>query len=158
MRKISFDFNRTRPIELYIGVGGDFGTWKTISVEVPIDTPDSLLEDVAISKCDKDYQFIGLYNVPPIEEAPYEEITWHDMDDRYIYIKIDYDGKMLGMNYMQGDEFDIFIKDYYKSDDNLTNFWNVVKQFVGGDTLYEQINNAIWLYVSLEDSEFKFKD
>ena len=158
MKIIPFNFNRTRPIELYIGVGGDFGTWKTTTVEVPIDTQDSLVEQVAISKYDKDYQIIGLYSVPPIEEAPFEEITWHAMDDRYIYIKIEDDGEMLAMNYMQGDEFDDFIKDYYKSDDNLTDFFNLVKQFVGGDTLYEKINNAIWLYISLEDSEFKFKN
>jgi len=65
-----------RLIEVYIGTGSDNGTWDTDYVEIPADTPDEKIEQVAIDTSKAllqeqgtDYMFVGVYNIPPIEEA-----------------------------------------------------------------------------------------
>lgn len=51
--------DKTRPIEMgicMIGAGGDSGTWETTYIEIPVDTPDDALDqvatDVLIAECE----------------------------------------------------------------------------------------------------------
>ena len=63
--------SKTRPIEMYIGEGSDFGTWHTEYVDIPIDTPEDKIEQVAKDKAHEvfsDFIFIGVYAIVPLEE------------------------------------------------------------------------------------------
>jgi hypothetical protein len=70
--------HKIRPIEMYIGEGSDFGTWGTEYVDIPIDTPDDKIEQVAKDKVHEDFAerefiFCGVYAIVPLE----------DLDDFY---------------------------------------------------------------------------
>ena len=63
--------HKERPIEMYIGEGSDFGTWSTEYVDIPIDTPEDKIEEVAIKKARNvfdDFVFVGVYSIMPLEE------------------------------------------------------------------------------------------
>lgn len=65
---------KTRMVEMYIGEGGDFGTWGTEYVDIPIDTPDDKIDEVAIETAKaifKGYAFLGVYSVVPLDELEY---------------------------------------------------------------------------------------
>ena len=60
-----------RPIEMYVGNGTDSGTWHTEYIDIPIDTPEVLIDEVAIEKAKEEiesFQFVGVYAVPLIED------------------------------------------------------------------------------------------
>lgn len=62
---------KTRKIEMYIGEGSDFGTWGTEYVDIPIDTPDEKIEQVAkdaVNKSFDDYCFCGVYAIPDLDD------------------------------------------------------------------------------------------
>lgn len=70
--------HKTRPIEMFIGEGSDFGTWSTEYVDIPIATPADEIEQVAkdmvkVEYPDLDYVFCGVYAIVPLE----------DLDDFY---------------------------------------------------------------------------
>ena len=47
---------------------------------------------------------------------------------------------------MQGlTEFELFKKEYMKTDEELTKFFSLAGEFITGDTLAKKIDNAIWL-------------
>ena len=72
--------NKTRPIEMYIGEGSDFGTWHTEYVDIPIDTPEDKIEQVAKDKAREvfsDFVFIGVYSIVPLEEIE----GWDEVDE-----------------------------------------------------------------------------
>ena len=48
---------------------------------------------------------------------------WCDSNDRWMYIEYDRDGKVMGLNFMQGDEYECFKKDWCVSDQGLTAFY-----------------------------------
>ena len=51
------------------------------------------------------------------------EHIWCEDDDRWIYLEYNKQRKIVGMNFMQGDEYDCFKKDWCKSDEGLTEFY-----------------------------------
>jgi hypothetical protein len=60
---------KTRLIEMYVGYSE--GSWNTTYVDIPMDTPDDLIEQAAMLAGQnqiKDYVFIGLYNITEIDE------------------------------------------------------------------------------------------
>ena len=63
---------KTRIVEMYIGEGTDFGTWHTEYVDIPIDTPEDKIEEVAKNVANEtftiDYMFVGVYSVPSLDE------------------------------------------------------------------------------------------
>jgi len=68
----------TRAVEMYIGIGTDWGTWSTEYVDIPIDTPDDKIEEVAVAKVKEDgvvdnFVFCGVYSIPSLDDQPYEE-------------------------------------------------------------------------------------
>jgi len=64
-----------RVVELYIGEGSDFGTWRTDYVEIPRDTPDDNISDIALAQGKIDfgqsegYMFSGIYSIPSLEDS-----------------------------------------------------------------------------------------
>ena len=69
--------SKIRPIEMYIGThnNGDYGSWHTDYVEIPIDTPESDIEKVSKAKAMDDFievenlTFVGVYFIMPLEEV-----------------------------------------------------------------------------------------
>lgn len=62
---------KDRYIEMYIGIGGDNGTWDTEYVPIPIDTPDDAIDSIAISitkELYKNISFTGVYSIPELED------------------------------------------------------------------------------------------
>lgn len=65
---------KTRAIEMYIGIGSDFGTWGTEYVDIPEDTPEDDIEVVGRNKLRAegfDFIFAGVYCIPPLDDQPY---------------------------------------------------------------------------------------
>ena len=61
---------KTRPIEMYVGIyQGDYQTWDTAFVDIPADTPDDKVEEVAKETLLKELEkqkdlhvaFVGVY-------------------------------------------------------------------------------------------------
>jgi hypothetical protein len=73
------------------------------------------------------------------------EIVWCNDDDRYILI-VKKDNECVGLNYMQGDEFDIFKEDFDYIDEELTDFYNSIKRHLSGVNELDRINQAIWAH------------
>ena len=77
---------------MYIGVGTDFGTWGTEYVDIPIDTPDDKIEEVAIAKVKEEgvaegFVFCGVYAIPSLEDQPYGDEDYafvYDSDEECI--------------------------------------------------------------------------
>jgi hypothetical protein len=47
------------------------------------------------------------------------EVNYHNTHDRIVYKEFDNDGCIVGLNFMQGDEMELFKKEYMKNDDDL---------------------------------------
>ena len=47
---------------------------------------------------------------------------WCDDNDRWMYIEYDRDGKVMGLNFMQGDEYECFKRDGCVSDGSKAEF------------------------------------
>ena len=74
------------------------------------------------------------------------EIVWCPYDDRYVLI-IKEDDDIVGLNFMQGDELDIFKENYNYVDAKLTDFYNAIEPYL--DTRNNEvgkINATIWAY------------
>jgi hypothetical protein len=74
-----------------------------------------------------------------------KEIVWCPSDDRYILV-IKSDDRIIGLNYMQGDELDIFKEDFTYVDEELTDFYKAVTPYLGDANELDRINQAIWAY------------
>ena len=76
-----------------------------------------------------------------------KEIIWCEYDDRYILI-VKEDDDVVGLNFMQGDELDIFKEKYNYVDEELTDFYNAVEPYLVHDGTSEvsRINAAIWQF------------
>ena len=75
------------------------------------------------------------------------EVVWCPSDDRYIVIFKSND-KVVGLNFMQGDELELFKEYYYNIDEDLTDFYNAVEPYLAADDQVDRINAAIWAYFS----------
>lgn len=73
------------------------------------------------------------------------EIYFSHGDDRHILI-IKEGNEVVGLNYMQGDELEYFVEHYNDIDHDLTDFYNGVKYYLGGETELDRVNQAIWAY------------
>jgi hypothetical protein len=74
-----------------------------------------------------------------------KQIVWCEYDDRYVLI-IKEDENIIGLNFMQGDELDIFKSDFNYVDAKLTDYYNAVAPYLGGLSELDRINQAIWAY------------
>lgn len=76
-------------------------------------------------------------------------IYWCQSYDRYIYV-VKEGNEVVGLNYMQGDELEVFEKDYMHIDEDLTDFYNALTDCLNGEDEIERINQAMWAYHSYE--------
>ena len=77
-----------------------------------------------------------------------QEHIWSKADDRWIFIEKK-DGVLIGLNYMQGDDYESFKAHFAKNDEKLTQFANRMMHFKGEESFVEFINKVIWLYFEL---------
>ena len=74
------------------------------------------------------------------------EIVWCENDDRYVLI-VRENGEIIGLNFMQGDELELFKEAYSMIDPDLTDFYNAIEPYLDerNDEI-GKINAAIWAY------------
>lgn len=77
------------------------------------------------------------------------EHHWDKENDRWIMTSMDVYGEF-GLNFMQGDEYDLFVKDYGKADPKLTAFYKTIleQDIVKGNTR-DIINKVCWAWINL---------
>jgi hypothetical protein len=73
------------------------------------------------------------------------EIVWCGDDDRYVLI-VKENNEVVGLNYMQGDELELLKEQYNYVDEELTDFYNAVKDYLRGNNELDRINAAIWAH------------
>ena len=78
-------------------------------------------------------------------------IYWCDSNDRYILVIRDR-GEIVGLNYMQGDDYPGFLESYNYTDVELTKFYNSIKDYLSGSTELDRINQAIWAHFNYKNN------
>ena len=87
-----------------------------------------------------------------IKELVVDKVTheWCEKDDRWVYIEYNSQRKIIGLNFVQDNDYEYFKKSWCKSDEGLTEFYNsmlytfpIEKSSV--NTL-EFINKVMWSY------------
>lgn len=74
-------------------------------------------------------------------------IVWCEGDDRYVRVH-KREGVVVGLNYIQGDDFSNFVENCNFDDLVLTKFYTAVHPGLSGETELDRINQAIWAYFS----------
>lgn len=82
------------------------------------------------------------------------EHTWCKAHDRWIYIERYYGTSFIGLNYCQGNEYELFKDKFCEVDQGLSTFYESLlkSQFyhqASEDSVYSEINDAMWLYHSV---------
>lgn len=80
-----------------------------------------------------------------------ESVYWCESDDRYVRV-FKLGDVVSGINYMQGDDYEGFDTNYAGVDEDLTNFYNGVKDFLNGATEIDRINQAIWAHFDYKNN------
>jgi hypothetical protein len=80
-----------------------------------------------------------------------ESIYWCEGDDRYVRV-FQVGDEITGLNFMQGDDYELFNDDYQGIDEDLTNFFHATKNHLSGDTIIERINQAIWAWFDYKNN------
>lgn len=82
------------------------------------------------------------------------EHIWSKQNDRWVFIQYDKFDNIVGLNFMQGPEYDLFVKDWCKPDHAILEFYNymlltyeIEKQSINR---FDFINKAMWTYVTAE--------
>jgi len=77
---------------------------------------------------------------------------WCDDNDRWMYIEYDRDGMVMGLNFMQGDEYECFKKSWCVSDKGMTAFYKqMLYTFATEQKNVPEhcfINSCMWAYHS----------
>ena len=85
-----------------------------------------------------------------------KEIVWCNEDDRHILIMKEH-GEIIGLNYCQGDDLEHFVELYDEIDHDLTDFYNSVKYYLGGETELDRVNQAICVHFDYKNRTFERK-
>lgn len=80
-----------------------------------------------------------------------ESVYWCDGHDRYVRV-FKLGDVVSGINYMQGDDYELFNDDFAGIDEDLTSFYNSVQMYLCGDTEIERINQAIWAHFDYKNN------
>ena len=80
-----------------------------------------------------------------------ESVYWCQEDDRYVRV-FQLGDVISGINFMQGDDYELFNDEYQGIDEDLTNFFHATKNHLSGDTRIERINQAIWAWVEYNNN------
>ena len=79
------------------------------------------------------------------------ELIWSPMNDRYIYIK-KRGFAIVELNFVQGDDFELFKSQYCVNDEDLTNFYIATKGYLSGESELDRVNQAIWAHFDYKQS------
>ena len=79
-----------------------------------------------------------------------KEIVWCNGDDRYILIMREND-EIVGLNFMQGDEFEVFVEAYDEIDHDLTNFFKAIEPYLVHENQLDRINAAMWAWIDIKE-------
>ena len=75
---------------------------------------------------------------------------WNEHNDRWMYIEYDEDKQIIGLNFMQGDEYTMFKAHWCKPDQGMTDFYNqMLHTFpieLGSVGKISFINKCMWAY------------
>ena len=75
---------------------------------------------------------------------------WSQDDDRWVYIEYDEQAKIIGMNFMQGDEYELFKRVYCENNEHLFKFYEVMLDTFTIDkasvNTIEFINKCMWAF------------
>ena len=88
------------------------------------------------------------------------ELLWSPENDRWIYLEYNEQNKICGMNFMQGDEYDVFKAEYMENDRGLLEFYETMlytfpieKNSVDRISF---INKVMWAYCSADQIRAKY--
>ena len=88
------------------------------------------------------------------------EHRWCESEDRWIHLEYNETYKICGMNFMQGDEYDVFKSQYAENDKGLMEFYETMlytfpieKNSVGSIVF---INKVMWAYCSADQIRAKY--
>lgn len=84
------------------------------------------------------------------------EVVWCQSDDRLILIMKEH-GEIVGLNFMQGYDLELFADQYYEIDHDLTDFYLSVKYYLVHETEVDMINAAIWAYFDYRNRRYERK-
>ena len=90
---------------------------------------------------------MGLIDKYKVDKVVHE---WSEKEDRWIYIEYNAKREIVGLNFMQGDEYDYFKKSWCYNDQGLTEFYESMLytfpiEKASVNTL-EFINKVMWSY------------
>ena len=75
-------------------------------------------------------------------------------NDRWIFIQYNSNNDVVGLNFMQGEEYDLFIKDWCKPDHALLEFYHYMTMTFdieyGSVNKLDFMNKVMWTYVTAE--------
>lgn len=80
-----------------------------------------------------------------------ESVYWCDGHDRYVRV-FKLGDVVSGINYMQGDDYELLNDDFAGIDEDLTKFYNSLIDYLNGDTEIERINQAIWAHFDYKNN------
>lgn len=88
------------------------------------------------------------------------EHIWCESNDRWIYLEYNEQNKICGMNFMQGDEYDVFKYECAENCKGLMEFYETMLytfpiEQVSVDTI-TFINKVMWAYVSADQIRAKY--
>ena len=88
------------------------------------------------------------------------EHIWSDPNDRWIYLEYNEQNKICGMNFMQGDEYDLFKDEWAENDQGLREFYDtMLYTFPIEQASVDRmsfINKVMWAYVSADQIRAKY--
>ena len=80
--------------------------------------------------------------------------VWSKPNDRWIFIQYNSNNNIVGLNFMQGEEYDLFIKDWCKPDHGLFEFYQYMLMTYEHEwhntSELDFINKVMWTYVTAE--------
>jgi len=88
------------------------------------------------------------------------EHIWSESEDRWIHLEYNETYKICGMNFMQGDEYDVFKSQYAENDKGLMEFYETMLYTFPIENksvnTIEFINKVMWAYVSADQIRAKY--
>jgi len=88
------------------------------------------------------------------------EHIWCEQDDRWIYLEYNEKNKICGMSFMQGDEYEVFLREYAENDRGLMEFYvTMLYTFPIEQVSVDRIafiNKVMWAYVSADQIRAKY--
>ena len=88
------------------------------------------------------------------------EHIWCDKNDRWIYLEYNEQYKICGMNFMQGDEYDLFKDEWTENDKGLMEFYETMLYTFPIESksvnTVEFINKVMWAYCCADQIRAKY--